>query len=145
HCAAVPVVFVLAASPVLVLNTIQFHSPFKTGYDFWTPVFSKNHLFFSLRYVPKNAIALWNEFALGPLGYHTANIFGTGTFFVPEDGLLSPCRFLSCLAQRALGIPRVPAITQWASTDRKRGTLFILLTGFSALPTLPRRDISPNC
>ncbi len=36
HCAAVPVVFVLAASPVLVLNTIQFHSPFKTGYDFWT-------------------------------------------------------------------------------------------------------------
>jgi len=89
HCAAVPVVFVLAASPVLVLNTIQFHSPFKTGYDFWTPVFSKNHLFFSLRYVPKNAIALWNEFALGPLGYHTANIFGTGTSFVPAFLLLT--------------------------------------------------------
>ena len=31
HCAVIPIVFVLAASPVLVLNTIQFHSPFKTG------------------------------------------------------------------------------------------------------------------
>ncbi len=73
----------LAASPVLLLNTIQFHSPFRTGYDFWTPFFSKNHLFFSLRYVPNNASALWNEFALQPLDYHTANIFGTGTCFVP--------------------------------------------------------------
>jgi len=89
HCAAVPVAFLLAASPVLVLNTIQFHSPFKTGYDFWTPFFSKNHLFFSLRYVPNNAIALWNEFSLGPLGYHTANIFGTGTSFVPTFLLLT--------------------------------------------------------
>src|SRR6266581_854826 len=83
HCAAAAAVFVLAASPVLLLNTIQFHSPLRTGYDFWTPFFSKNHLFFSLRYVPNNASALWNEFALQPLEYHTANIFGTGTCFVP--------------------------------------------------------------
>jgi hypothetical protein len=89
HCAAVSVVFVLAASPVLVLNTIQFHSPFKTGYDFWTPFFSEHHLFFSLRYVPNNAAALWNELALRPLGYHTANIFGTGTSFVPAFLLLT--------------------------------------------------------
>jgi len=89
HCAAVPVVFMLAASPVLLLNTIQFHSPFKTGYDFWIPYFSENHLFFSLCYVPKNAAAIWNEFALGPLGYHTANIFGTGTSFVPAFLLLA--------------------------------------------------------
>jgi hypothetical protein len=34
HCAAVPAAFLLAASPLLVLNTIQFHSPLKTGYDF---------------------------------------------------------------------------------------------------------------
>src|SRR6266540_57900 len=89
HCAAVPAAFVLAASPVLVLNAIQFHSPFKTGYDFWIPYFSENHLFFSLRYVPKNAAALWNEFSLRPLGYHTANIFGTGTSFVPAFILLT--------------------------------------------------------
>src|SRR6266508_327989 len=77
HCAAVPAAFVLAASPVLVLNAIQFHSPFKQGYDFWIPYFSKN------------ASALLNEFSLRPLGYHTANIFGTGTSFVPAFLLLS--------------------------------------------------------
>jgi hypothetical protein len=89
HCAAVLVTFLLAASPVLVLNTIQFHSPLKTGYDFWIPFFSKNHLFFSLRYVPNNIATLWHELALRPLGYHTANIFGTGTCFVPAFVLLS--------------------------------------------------------
>ena len=34
---ALPILFLLAASPGLVLNTIEFHSPFKTGYDFWVP------------------------------------------------------------------------------------------------------------
>src|SRR6266446_418696 len=89
HCAAVDLAFLLEASTVLILNTIQFHSPLKTGYDFWTPFFSEHHLFFSLRYVPNNAAALWNEFALRPLGYHTANIFGTGTSFVPAFLLLT--------------------------------------------------------
>jgi hypothetical protein len=83
HSAAVPAVFLLAASPVLILNSIQFQSPLKTGYDFWIPYFGEHHLFFSLRYVPKNAAALWNELVLRPLGYHTANAFGTGTSFVP--------------------------------------------------------------
>src|SRR5213076_901198 len=46
HCAAVPAVLVLAASHVLVFNAIMFHSPLKTGYDFWIPYFSENHLFF---------------------------------------------------------------------------------------------------
>src|SRR5256886_5624313 len=40
HCVAIPVVFVLAASPMLILNTIQFHSPLTTGYDLWVPYFS---------------------------------------------------------------------------------------------------------
>ena len=43
HCVAVPVVFVLAASPMLILNTIQFHSPLRTGYDFWAPYLSEKH------------------------------------------------------------------------------------------------------
>src|SRR6266566_7226437 len=55
HCAALPVVFVLAASPALAFNTLQFHSPLKTGYDFWASYFSRNHLLFRLRYVPTNA------------------------------------------------------------------------------------------
>jgi len=79
HCAALPAVYILAATPVLVLNAIQFHSPFKTGYDFWAPALSEHHLLFSARYIPTNLAALWNELTLGPLGTHTANIFGTGT------------------------------------------------------------------
>jgi hypothetical protein len=83
HCAAVPIVFLIAASPVLVLNTVEFHSPFKTGYNFWVPYWSENHLLFSLRYIPTNVAYLWREFALRPEGYSVANIFGTGIYFVP--------------------------------------------------------------
>jgi hypothetical protein len=88
HCTALPVLFVLAASPVLVLNTIQFHSPFKTGYDFWVPYFSENHLWFSLRCIPTNAATLWRELALQPRGFYAANFFGTGTSFVSAFVLL---------------------------------------------------------
>jgi hypothetical protein len=83
HCAAIPVVFVLAASPMLIFNTIQFHSPLKTGYDLWASYFSRNHLLFRLRYIPTNAAILWRELILQPHGYSAADIFGTGTFFVP--------------------------------------------------------------
>jgi hypothetical protein len=83
HCAAIPVVFVLAASPMLILNTIQFHSPFKTGYDLWASYFSRNHLLFRLGWIPTNAASLWRELILQPHGYYAADIFGTGTLFVP--------------------------------------------------------------
>jgi hypothetical protein len=89
NCAAVCVVFVLAASPVLVLNTVQFRSPFKTGYDFWVSYLSAQHLFFSFFYIPDNAGMLWQQFTLQPHGYNAANIFGTGTLFVPAFVLLS--------------------------------------------------------
>src|SRR5205807_2512320 len=69
HCASLLVVFALAASPMLVLNTIQFHSPFKTGYGFWVPYFydfsgahfSGKPLLFVLQYIPSNAVFLWRE------------------------------------------------------------------------------------
>ncbi len=83
HCAAIPVVFVLAASPMLILNTIQFHSPLTTGYDLWVPYFSRNHLLFRLEWIPANAASLWKELILQPHGYYAADIFGTGTSFVP--------------------------------------------------------------
>jgi hypothetical protein len=83
HCAAIPIVFVLAASPMLILNTIQFHSPLTTGYDLWVPYFSRNHLLFRLGWIPTNAASLWRELILQPHGYYAANIFGTGTSFVP--------------------------------------------------------------
>jgi hypothetical protein len=88
HCVALPVVFVLAASPMLILNTIQFHSPLKTGYDLWASYFSRHHLLFCLRYIPRNALMLWRQATLQPLGYEAANIFGTGTSFVPAFVIL---------------------------------------------------------
>jgi hypothetical protein len=89
HCAAVLSVFILAAGPVLVLNTIQFHSPFKTGYQFWLnklqiPI----SLIFSPYYIPVNLAMLWREFVLRPHAYSTVNIFGSGTSFVPAFILL---------------------------------------------------------
>ncbi|PYL70192.1 MAG: hypothetical protein DMF28_00575 [Verrucomicrobia bacterium] len=89
HCAALPVAFALAASPALAFNTIQFHSPLKTGYDFWAPYFSMKHLLFCLRYIPRNALMLWNQATVQPHGYDAANIFGTGTSFVPAFVLLT--------------------------------------------------------
>ena len=68
HCAAVPLVFLVAASPVLILNTVELHSPFKTGYDFWLAGFP--HGLFSLHYIPRSAAMLWREFALRPKGYN---------------------------------------------------------------------------
>ena len=88
HCAAVPLVFLVAASPMLILNTIQFHSPLKTGYDLWASYFSRHHLLFCLRHIPRNALMLWREATLQPLGYDAANIFGTGTSFVPAFVIL---------------------------------------------------------
>jgi len=89
HCVAVSVLFVLAASPVMVLNMIQFHSPLKTGYSFWTPHRSRQPPFFSVRYVPTNLARFWSEFGLRRTGYSAANIFGTGTSFVPAFFLLT--------------------------------------------------------
>jgi hypothetical protein len=89
HCAAVLSVFIVAASPMLVLNTIQFHSPFKTGYQFWlnTAQVPISRIFF-IYFIPRNAAMLWREFVLRPHVYTSANIFGTGTSFVPAFILL---------------------------------------------------------
>jgi hypothetical protein len=85
HCAAVLIVFALAASPVLMLHMIEFHSPFRTGYGYWVP---SNEASFSVRYVPQIAAHLWKELALSPNEYSAAHIFGTGTVFVPAFILL---------------------------------------------------------
>jgi len=59
------------------------NSPFKTGYDFWLPGWTGNHLLFSLHYIPGNAAMLWRELALLPDGSSGLHIFATGTSFVP--------------------------------------------------------------
>jgi hypothetical protein len=142
HCAAVPILFVLAASPVLVLNTIQFHSPFKTGYDLWAPYFSERHLLFCLRYVPKNALVLWKESTLQPHGYNVAHIFGTGTSFVPAFLLLScagvlfvrPNGFLCCALLAGLTACAAASSYRYGSDGRFYLLLLILLIAVAVLP-----------
>jgi hypothetical protein len=142
HCAAIPVVFVIAASPMLILNTIQFHSPFKTGYDLWAPYFSRNHLLFRWRYIPTNAATLWRELTLQPRGYYAANIFGTGTSFVPAFvGLVCTglffirlnwfvgCAFLAGLSSFAMALSYL-----FGSDGRFYLPLLMLLVAVAVLP-----------
>jgi hypothetical protein len=142
HCLALPIVFVVAASPMLVLNTIQFHSPFKTGYDFWFPHLTENHLVFSLRYIPNNAATLWREFALRPHGYFVANIFGTGTCFVPAFFILicaglffvRGSRFVICAFLAGLSFFAAALSVKWGSDLRYYLPLLILLIAVAVLP-----------
>jgi hypothetical protein len=142
HCAALPVVFVLAASPLLVLNTIQFHSPFKTGYDFWTPYFSMNHLLFCLRYIPRNALMLWNQTTLQPHGYDTANVFGTGTSFVPAFVFLMCAGFFFIRLTWFVGCAFLAGLSSFAASlcylfgrdGRFYLPLLILLVAIAVLP-----------
>lgn len=142
HCAAIPVVFVLAASPMLILNTIQFHSPFITGYDLWGPYFSRNHLLFRWRYVPTNARILWRELTLQPPGYYAANIFGTGTSFVPAFVILVctglffirlSC-FVRCVFLAGLSSFVMTLSYLFGSDGRFYLPLLILLIGVAVLP-----------
>jgi hypothetical protein len=143
HCFAVMIVFALAASPTLVLNAIQFHSPFKTGYDFWLAGdWSVKAGLFSPRYIPKNAAFLWREFTLHPRPFSAAVYFGTGTCFVPAFILLvcvgfvfvpvsrfSVCAFLAGFSFLAT------TVSYWFGND---GRLYLpLLILFVAIVVLP--------
>jgi hypothetical protein len=142
HCAATCVVFALAASPILLMNTIQFHTPFKTGYDFWVPSVSENHLPFSLRYVPGNAHSLWKELTLQPRPYQIANIFGTGTLFVPAFILLTCAGLFFLRLDRFIGCAFLAGLSSFAATlcyrhggdGRFYLPLLILLVPVAVLP-----------
>lgn len=147
HCFAVMAVFTLAASPTLVLNTVQFHSPFKTGYDFWLaggdwPVRSA---IFTPGHIPKNAVLLWRELTLHPKLFSPARYFGTGTSFVAPFVLLICvgvflirlnrfviCAFLAGLSFFALTSSMIP---DWVDM-RYYLPLLILLIAVAVLPVI---------
>lgn len=90
HCLGILTVFTLACSASLVFNTIQFHSPFKTGYDFWVSAGGQpvRSAIFSTGHIPTNALLLWRELTLHPKLFSAARYFGTGTSFVAPFVLL---------------------------------------------------------
>ena len=158
HCLALPLVFALAASPLLVLNTIQFHSPLQTGYAYWlNPTLAKVAPF-SSRYIPYNAAMIWRELALRPQQLASANHFGTGTCFVTAFILLACvgvffirinrfviCAFSAGLSFFALTISYYP----WGDL-RFYVPLLMLLVAVAVLPVawaaenlvLPKRTIA---
>lgn len=154
HCSAIPIVFVIAVSPVLVLNYIQLQSPFKTGYDFWVSnellIISMRNIdnlylgngLFSLYYVPPNALTLWKEFTLQPYGYDTAHLFGTGTVFVPAFLLLTCAglvfirgnRFVACAFSAGLTYAAAMLGYLFGRDGRFYLPLLILLVAVAVLP-----------
>jgi 4-amino-4-deoxy-L-arabinose transferase-like glycosyltransferase len=93
HCVAVLLAFAIAASPMFLINHAWFQNPFSTGYDFWVPPFGAHNLF-SVHNIPKHAAMLWAEMTARWQTYSVANIFGTGTHFVPPFILLTCIGFL---------------------------------------------------
>jgi hypothetical protein len=145
HCVALIAVFALSVGPSLVLNTIQFHSPFKTAYDFWLAGdWSLRSAMFSPRHIPNNAAMLWRELTLHPKPF-SASYFGTGTTFVGPFVLLVCvgvffirlnrfviCAFLAGLSFFALTSCIVP---EWVGT-RYYLPLLILLVAVAVLPVI---------
>jgi 4-amino-4-deoxy-L-arabinose transferase-like glycosyltransferase len=89
HCCLGLVVFVVAASPYFILNTLEFGHPLKTGYGFWVPALADKQVPFSLHNVPRQVAMIWSEITASWDQYRVANIFGTGTYVVPAFILLS--------------------------------------------------------
>jgi len=143
HCATVPFVFVLATVPMLVVNMIQFHSPFKTGYSFWVDAWLKNTVLFSLSYIPHNVTTLLKELTLRPHGFNTLYIFGTGTSFVGAFLLLICAGFFfirvdrfticACLAGLAFLAAPLSFIDTFVDT-RYYLPLLLLLVSIAVLP-----------
>jgi hypothetical protein len=86
HCVGALLVFGIAASPLFFINYGWFHNPFSMGYDFWVPGMS--HMF-SVQNIPKHARLLWADAALQRHDFSVADMFGTGTHFVPPFLLLA--------------------------------------------------------
>src|SRR5262249_45657634 len=98
--------------------------------------------FFLLRYVPRNAGNLWRELSLQPHMYDAANIFGTGTSFVPAFVLLSFVGmffvrlnwFLGCGLLAGLSSFAVALCFLFGRDQRLYLPLLILLIGIAVLP-----------
>ena len=142
HCAALPIVFALAASPVLMLNAIEFHSPLRTGYAFWLPTTRiPKGLIFSVYSIWSNAGMLWREFTLCPHAFYVANIFGTGTSFVAAFVLLlcaglffiRSTRFITC-AFLAGGLNLFAMIGTYQADVRYYLPLLMLSVAVAVLP-----------
>lgn len=139
HCAGVLMVFALSASPIFILNAIQFGNPWKTGYVFWVP--EKMEMAFSSRHFRPVVSGLWSELGQHACAFTATNLFGTGAHFTPGYLLLAlvGCGFVknrkfilcACLAG---GCVLAQALFFYYADGRMFLPLFVLLVPLAALP-----------
>jgi hypothetical protein len=108
HCVLVLLTFALSASPYFIFNWVQFGNPLMTGYDFWVPSLTDHQVPFSLHNLPRQVAMLWSEATATRTQFRIANLFGTGTSFVPAFVVLCLvglgfCRFSRFTASAFLG------------------------------------------
>jgi hypothetical protein len=89
HSAAVLVVFASAATPLLLVNALELGHPLKTGYTFWLSNLAERRLPFSMHNIVRHAGIFWSEFTFQWKEFRVANLFGTGTYFVPSFFILT--------------------------------------------------------
>ncbi len=141
HCGAVLVVFTLAASPLLLLNTMQFRHPLRTGYDFWVPSLTDQHPLFALHNVSGHAAMIWSELTGRWENFRVANLFGTGTYFVSAFVVLTtigicflrPDRFQLCVWLAAFSFLAATATYRFVDGRFYLPLLFL----FAAVAELP--------
>ena len=138
HCCLVLVVFALAASPYFILNTLEFGNPLRTGYEFWG---LSTKTAFSLHNVPAQAAWLWSEITASWDQFRVANLFGTGTYFVPAFIFLSALGFAFIRVRRfeisallAASTYFVAIVTYAYVEGRFYIPIFFLLVALAVLP-----------
>jgi len=141
HCCLALVVFVVAASPYFILNTLEFGHPLKTGYEFWVSAFADEPIPFSLHNVPGQVAMIWSEITASWDQYRVANIFGTGTYVVPAFILISAFGLAFVRVRRfeisafLAGIAYFVATVTYPFVDgRFYIPIFFLLIGLAVLP-----------
>jgi len=141
HCCFVLAVFAVAASPYFILNTLQFGSPLKTGYEFWVSAFADKPVPFSLNNVPAQVALIWSEITFSWDQFRVANLFGTGTYVVPAFILLSSIGLVFARVRRFEISAFLAGITYLAATitypyveGRFYIPIFFLMVGLAVLP-----------
>ena len=138
HCAGVLLVFALSASPIFILNAIQFGSPWKTGYIFWVP--EKMEMAFSARHFRPVVLGLARELFQHSNTFTATQLFGTGAHFTPSFLLLAlvGCAFVkewkfALCAGLAGGCVLAQTLFFYYADGRMFLPLFALLTPLATL------------
>ena len=123
-------------APYFIFNTLEFGHPLKTGYDFWVPAWAESRRLFSLRNVPRQLVMIWSEITANWDEFRVANLFGTGTYFVPA---------FVCLSVLGLAFVRVTPVRDQRISGGNSYFIATLTYAFVDGQVLPPYLFSPDC